>query len=90
MKRYIIIAMLMLCGITFAQQSYSVSETSDNIFSDSETLSADNDSEQSQALNNPGGPGDPVPIDDYIPVLAIAGAALAIYAARKKQLQTGR
>ncbi|MBU4537193.1 MAG: hypothetical protein L6264_11745 [Weeksellaceae bacterium] len=36
----------------------------------------------------PAEPGDPAPIDDYIPALFLAGAAMAVYYARKKQKVT--
>ncbi|MCZ2084105.1 MAG: hypothetical protein LC112_07505 [Flavobacteriales bacterium] len=45
-----------------------------------------------QADGDPGGGGlggeDPVPIDDYIPLLAAAGLGMAVYFGRKKYLLT--
>jgi hypothetical protein len=41
---------------------------------------------QYQTMSDPGAPGDPVPINDYLPVLLVAGAAIVFYAARKKSI----
>ena len=37
------------------------------------------------AQTEPGGPGDPVPIDDYLPTLVVAAVALTVYAVRRNK-----
>ena len=40
--------------------------------------------EPAQSSANGGNPGDPVPIDNFIPLLAITAVAIIIYITRKK------
>lgn len=74
MKKIIVSITILLGGLVAAQ--------SGNVFQDAAKQQEDNQYETQDA----GGPGDPVPIDDYLPFLAVAGAALAVYALRKKQV----
>lgn len=39
---------------------------------------------------DPAEPGDPAPIDDYLPLLAAAGVGMAVYFGRKKYLLTNK
>ena len=42
--------------------------------------------EQYQTMGtDPGAPGDPAPIDDYIPALLIAGVGIVLYTANKRK-----
>ena len=70
--------------------SASVSAQSNSRFYDTEGSYKE---KQAAAEADPGGGGaggdDPVPIDDYLPALLLAGMAMAAYYARKKQVSTG-
>ncbi len=80
MKKSIIISALLFGFFGFAQQ-----QSSDNVFNNSESNQTQQTSNQQYATNSaPTGPGDPVPVDGFLPVLMIAAAAIAIYTAKKK------
>ena len=78
-----IIIALLFSQLMWAQQSYN---SNDNVFQKSENQNTP--SNQTEADPGSGGLGgsDTVPIDDYIPALAIVGAGMAVYFSRKKIL----
>lgn len=47
-----------------------------------------NNSAEDQMAEVPAEPGDPAPIDDYLPLLAAAGLGIAVYFGRKKYILT--
>jgi hypothetical protein len=62
----------------------------DNTFRKSEETSDKNGGTESALLGGPGDPAnDPVPIDDYIPVLFVVGMGIVVYTyvSGKKQLE---
>ena len=98
MKKYLALVYLSLSILSFAQFKDNVfEERKSNIESKDEGsgLSAQkqssgydsnfehSSSEPSNAQTGPGNPGEPAPIDDYIPYLLI-GATVLIYIQRKK------
>lgn len=79
MKKIILTLTMAVSGLMIAQ--------SGNVFQDSENSNYNYDADLYQTdATEPGTPGDPVPVDDYLPFLAVAGAALAVYALRRKQV----
>ena len=77
-----IIIALLFSQLMWAQQAYN---TNDNVFNQSQNQNQD----QGQTDADPGvgggiGGEDPVPIDDYIPALAVIGLGMAVYFGRKK------
>lgn len=70
----LVIFTMILSGFTLAQ------EESDNPYV-YETTSAEDD----VAEDFPGNPGDPAPIDQYVPVLLIIAASLVVVYANKKK-----
>ncbi len=80
MKKIILSLTFAFSGLMFAQ--------SGNVFQDTQNKKSQENGEQYQTMDDdfPSQPGDGVPIDDYLPFLAVAGAALAVYALRRKQV----
>ncbi|MDQ0478191.1 hypothetical protein [Chryseobacterium sp. MDT2-18] len=70
-----------LSGFVFAQKGNAFSKSFDS-----------NNRPADEANADPGSGGadgaDPAPIDDYLPLLAIAGAGMALYFGRKKYILT--
>lgn len=81
MKKILLVFALFIYGLAISQQS-------GNRFDSSE--GAENDANYNSTQNRgPGGPPgdddpDPVPIDDYIPVLLVGAFGIIIYRAYKK------
>ena len=83
MKKFFTITALVLCtGLITAQ-------------SDSRFYDTEGSYKERQAAGDPGTGGgiggedpQPAPIDDYLPLLLIAGITMAVYYARKKQVKT--
>ena len=48
----------------------------------------DNPNAAPALANDPGNPGDPVPIDDYIPLLLITAVGIIVHAGWRKRKQT--
>lgn len=68
-----------LGGMLLAQSGNVFAESEKNLYEEEEVMYQNHDT-------NPGGPGDPAaPIDDYLPVLMVAGVAIALYAVRQRQ-----
>lgn len=78
MKKIILTLTMAVSGLMIAQ--------SGNVFQDSENSNYNYDADLYQTDDEPSTPGDPVPINDYLPFLAVAGSALAVYALRRKQV----
>lgn len=74
MKKIIIMFVMVLSGFVFAQES------TDNPF-----IYDNGTTELQEEDVLPANPGDPAPIDDYIPVLLIIAIGLAIAFANKKK-----
>lgn len=83
MRKILFILTLLVYGLAFSQQS-------ENRFQQSEEIDATGDANYNSSQNRgPGGPpGDddpePVPIDNYIPVLLLGAIGITVYAYRKK------
>jgi len=78
MKKITLLLMMGLGGMLLAQ--------SGNVFADSENNLYEEEEVMYQTNGEPTGPGDPAaPIDDYLPVLMVAGVAIALYAVRQRQ-----
>lgn len=76
--------MLSLSITGFAQQgSNRFDEESSRSIDHSSDQNADVNTEQN--LENPGNPGDIVPIDDYIPLLVMTALGIILYTTRKKR-----
>lgn len=74
MKKIIVMLMMLLSGYAFAQ------EDSDNLYVYETSSSGDEEEE-----GFPGNPGDPAPIDQYVPLLLIVAASLVVVYANKKK-----
>ncbi len=84
MKRIFIVLLLTIFAFNYAQ--------SDNRFSDSEEQTTELEKTNSGASvdpqerdGGPGGPGEIVPIDDYLPFLVITALGIIILATYKKK-----
>lgn len=71
--------------VLFTTIGYSQKASKDYKFFNNSSQSASSEEETTDA---PSEPGDPAPIDDYLPLLAIAGAGMALYFGRKKYILT--
>ncbi len=79
MKKITLLLMMGLSSMLLAQSGNVFAESEKNLYEEEEVMYQTNATE-------PGGPGDPAaPIDDYLPVLMVAGVALALYAVRQRQ-----
>lgn len=86
MTRFFILLMLSLSITGFAQQG-------PNRFDEESAQNIDNTTPQNEgnhtmdaeARDGGGNPGDPVPVDDYIPVLVLTALAIIIHTTRKKR-----
>lgn len=82
MKKISLILTITLGGFLLAQ--------SGNVFADSEN-SLYEEEEVMYQTHSPTQPGDPAaPIDDYLPLLMVAGGALALYAVRRRQMMLNK
>ncbi len=77
MKKLILVFSFLLVTLTSAQ-----AKSDDNVFSKSE--SQNNDTSKA-AASDPGAPGDPVSVDDYIPLFFLGGLGMVIYFANKNK-----
>lgn len=73
MKKIFIISTLTISSIAFAKEG--------NIY-EYDT----NATEETTSGDTPAGPGDPVPVNQYIPVLLLAAVGLAAFYGKKKQI----
>lgn len=81
MKKFIYIIIFSISILSFAQMG-------PNRFEESESVSAVPKEEVIQpplASDNPGQPGDPTPIDDYLPLLVITAMGLIVYHQYRKR-----
>lgn len=87
MKKYLALAYLFFSVISLAQFKDNVFDKESNTTQKESSNVYDSGSEQSSEENSqsfgPGNPGEPAPIDDYIPYL-LMGSMILIYAHRKK------
>ena len=90
----------LLAVLTLFLSVFMFSQETSNRFSDEETQANENStySPSGRAINygdtrddvaanddGPPNPGDPIPIDGYIPILLIAAGGMIVYYARKKK-----
>lgn len=82
MKKIITVLLVSIFCAGFAQElPRNRFEEPDHIYERPDT--GTNNAEPEVAYN-PGNPGDPVPVDMYIPFLLLTAAGLIVYTARKK------
>lgn len=74
MKKIIVLVVVLFSTYTFSQKASS----------EYRFFSGSRQAEDSEPEEVPSEPGDPAPIDDYIPVLVAAGLGLAVYYGRSK------
>jgi len=78
MKKISIVLTIALGGFMLAQSGNVFADSENNLYEEEEMIY------QTHAPTTPG--DDPAaPIDEYLPVLMVAGAAMALYAARRRQ-----
>lgn len=79
MKRVIIVFLVFFLRVLSAQSTDNASEN--NVFQQSEENSTQISSPDNQVENGPNGPplDNDIPIDDYLPVLAITASAIMVY-----------
>ena len=78
MKKITLLLTMGLGGMLLAQSGNVFADSENNLYEEEEVMYQTNATE-------PGGPGDPAaPIDDYLPVLMVAGLGLAAWYARRK------
>lgn len=75
MKKLFIIGTLLLSTFAFSNESNRY------VYDEVETTE-----DESLAGDFPAGPGDPAPIDQYIPVLVLAAVGLAAFYGKKKHI----
>jgi len=78
MKKMIITGSVVVSGFIFAQQQPQQSQPTDNPYV------YDEPAEVSEGDTFPGNPGDPVPVDRYIPLLLAAAVGIMVFAKRRK------
>ena len=90
MKKYLSVLFIAFSAVTFAQfqdnlfeKEKAVKQPTSEISAGSETQVADNGESSIEIPGNPG--AEPVPIDDYIPVLLLSGFALVVYYQRRNK-----
>ena len=84
MKKYLTILILFLSLSVFAQEETNPFATSENRNTETPANGESKDSEV-VVSKGPGGPGEPVPINDYIPLLLLAAVGLIVYQVRKQK-----
>ena len=84
-KNILLSFLLMSSCFVWAQQEENAFQQSEN-----RATGTTNGSGANQAQSGPGNPdgSDEVPIDDYLPALAIIGATLIIYQLKSKKIKT--
>lgn len=86
MKKYFLLILMVFSTLSFAQFQ-------DNVFENEKrdaqqkpnSSSTESEDGPPQRDTQPGGPGEPVPIDDYIPWLLFAGMSIIIYSQRENK-----
>lgn len=78
MKKLLFILTFLVFGRSFSQDIQK-----DNIYNQSSQVQ-DQDYTVEEANDSPADPPNPVPVDDYIPLLVIFGLGLIVYQSRKK------
>lgn len=79
MKKITLLLTMGLGSMLLAQSGNVFADSENNLYEEEEVMYQTNATE-------PGGPGDPAaPIDDYLPVLMVAGVVIALYAVRQRQ-----
>ena len=84
-KNILLSFLLMSSCFVWAQQEENAFQQSEN-----RATGTTNGSGANQAQSGPGNPdgSDEVPIDDYLPALALIGATLIIYQLKSKKIKT--
>lgn len=82
MKKIVYIVLLCFSVLNFAQ-------TGSNLFEESEETSSGPEFDEPQTAvsttTNPGDPADPMPIDDYIPFLALTAMGIIVWTTFSKK-----
>lgn len=73
----ILITSFILCSF------FALSQKNSNIFTDDNTAYSQSNTEE-DVMAEPGNPGDPAPIDNYIPALMVISILIIIYTSKKK------
>lgn len=97
MKKYLLIIFVAYSAMGFAQFQDNVFEKDKAVVQPSAQSASEETASDSQASSfgsvpdpgdqeeGPGNPGEPVPIDDYIPALLLGGLTLVIYYQRRNK-----
>lgn len=86
MKKVLYIFFLLVSTLHFGQGAANPFEDAENENSTLESKPVVESEPHSGTLDSGGGnPGDPLPIDDYMPLLVSTAVGIAIYAARQKK-----
>ncbi|CAD7800711.1 hypothetical protein CHRY9390_00669 [Chryseobacterium aquaeductus] len=72
-----LIASFILCSF------FALSQKNSNIFTDDNTTYSESQVEQ-ETMVEPGNPGNPAPIDNYIPALMVISILIIIYSSKKE------
>ena len=75
MKKVIFLFLIIFSGVFFAQ-----TKTDDNVFKDTENQN----NTSKNTTTDPGAPGDPVPINEYVPFLVLSGMVAIVYYQKKQ------
>lgn len=93
MKKYLSVLFIAFSAVTFAQFQDNLFEKEKATAKPTSEISTNAEAETTLDVDassadegNPGNPGDePVPIDDYLPVLLLSGFALVVYYQRRNK-----
>ena len=83
MKKISLIVTIALGGFMLAQSGNVFAESEKSLYEEEEVI---------YQTHAPTAPGDEpsAPIDDYLPLLMVAGGALALYAVRRRQMMLNK
>ncbi len=87
MKKFFIFLLLSFMAVSYAQTSTNRFDEEPELSSNSyvEENSNDQPAAGGTAQRGPGAPGEPVPIDDYIPLLTVTAVGIILYTSRNKR-----
>lgn len=86
MKKNLVFTFLFLVTLVTAQHSANrFEDDSQSAFENTDREIVKPNTEGPETAKNPGNPGDPVPINDYIPILILTAFGIIFYKTRKKR-----
>lgn len=91
MKRFFLLLLLSFFSVAYSQQSKNRFDEEDRSSYEDRSVMGDRSTENTTdqqgevVQRGPGNPGDPVPIDVYLPVLLITAFVLIVYQAHKQK-----